>query len=126
MIADAVAVIVVVGFLVFVIVALAKPFLHAIRAGGVESDSHLVPTLVSESGWDEEPPAWDEDDPAWGDDPPSWGGSGSSGVREPRRPRPGGSAGAMALKRDDPIEAIDAVASEARPHADDSGGARAA
>jgi hypothetical protein len=68
------------GFLFFVLVAVGKPLLHALRTGP-------VPRIAPEPF-------------RLPDTPPGLDG-GSAGVREPRRPSPSGTAGAVALDRDD-------------------------
>jgi len=99
---DVVGATVVLGFFLVLLVVAAKPFIHAIRVG-------LTPPARPLRL---EPP---ED----GDD--------CDGVREPRRPAPTGSAGAVALNMDESAERIGVVASEARSRTSESGAdARAA
>jgi hypothetical protein len=107
-----VAGIVAVLFLLFALLALAKPIVHAIRVGGA--------SLGQPSRVLEQPPPLSEQPPPLSEPP------GLSGVREPRRPTPMGSAGAVALEVDEPAESIDAVAREGRTHRSSGVDARAA
>jgi len=92
-------------FLLFAVLALAKPFVHALRIAGAR--------LVQPPRALEQPPPLSE--------PPDL-----SGVREPRRPTPMGSAGAVALEVDGTPESIDAIAPEGRTHGSSGVDARAA
>ena len=103
--AGTVAVVAALLFLSFAVLALAKPFLHALRIGGAR--------LGQPSRSLEHPPPLSE--------PPDL-----SGVREPRRPTPLGSAGAVALEVDKTPASIEAIAPEARTHGSSGVDARAA
>jgi hypothetical protein len=98
---DVVGATVVLGFFLVLLVAAAKPFIHAIRIGAGEPLTPPARPLRLE------PPVDGDDD--------------CGGVREPRRPAPRGSAGAVALNVDEPAESIGVVASEARSRTSESG-----
>jgi hypothetical protein len=83
-VADAIAVIVSIAFLVFVAVAMGKPFLHALHVASQPTGRPESPALRLE----EPPPS----------DAPPQDDEGGLGVREPRRPHPSGSAGEVALE----------------------------
>ena len=110
---NALAVVAALGFLLFAVWALAKPFVHAIRIGGVRFG--WPARFPSEQALPSEPPL--PSDPSEGD---------PSGVREPRRPTPIGSAGAVALEVEGEPENTDAVAREARRSRSAGADARAA
>ena len=99
-------------FLLFALLALAKPSVRGLRAGSA--------TLGDPPRPFEQPAPLPEQPPPFSDP------SGLAGVREPRRPSPLGSAGAVALEVDETPESTDAVAREARPRRANGVHARAA
>ncbi len=94
---DAMAVAVSIAFVVFVAIAMGKPFVHALHVASQPTDRPESPALRLE-----DPPPWEM---------PPQDDEGGLGVREPRRPNPSGSAGEVALEPEASGNASAAIAS---------------